>query len=145
MIELKIAEIKEHKKVKENNIGDWKFILAKQDSTILLYAGVVPNHGYTDIVEQNSLSISDVIGGGDLLYVSGELIIKGSIDFGYVPNQIMEEFAEILLKEYGKEYKINKIEVNMDQPDHMEDIYTAFWKLLGYSFDDRKRVLEGVK
>ena len=152
MIELKIAEIEENKRLKEERFGKWRFILAKQDSTILLYAGIVPddtkaaiNYRHVDIARQNNLSVDNVIGGGDIHYTLGDLSIGGSsFEFGPVPNQIMEEFAKILLKEYGEKYSINIIDINMDS-DYIGKEGIEFWKELGYSFDNRRRVLERVK
>lgn len=150
MLELKIGSIEENRQASVEEFGVWKFILAKDDNKILLYAGAHPKddyeYGHRNVIINNDI-YSEVIGGGDICFHYGALDINGmSGNYGVVPNSIMEEFAKLVVDQLKSKYNIKKVEVNMHycpgksekaDPKHIE-----MWKRLGYEFDNQKRFLE---
>jgi len=151
MLELKIGNFAENKKVDEEEFGSWKFVLAKEEDTISLYAGANPkdwriNYGHGNVVIDNDIS-SQVIGGGDICFHYGGLDITGmSGNYGIVPNSIMEEFAKLVVDQLKDKGKIKKVEVDMHyrpmESEKADPKHIEMWKKLGYEFDNKKRVLE---
>ncbi len=131
--------------------GNWRFVLAKEEDFIALYAGAAKsddfNYKHISVVSANNLPGSVVIGGGDISYICGSLKIDSmSADFGIVPNSIMEKFARMIVDQNSVKHPVEKVEIDMwyDQsiserknPKHIE-----MWKKLGYEFDNQKKVIK---
>ena len=149
-LELKIGNFEETKE-DDKFYNNWRFVLAKENGTVTLYAGLFPEDGSgflcRHVAEKNKVPCSNLIGGGGISYSVETLKLTDfSADFGIVPNSFMEEFVPIIIEHIKEKYPVKKVEIDMwydpgeseeKNPEHCE-----MWKKLGYEFDNRKRVLE---
>jgi len=116
----------------ENNEADHKFLVYRQENSLLLYLSDTDYHAA--IAGRYNLKESNIIGGGDF-YLEKEkgktiFVLSGSSGkYKGIPREILNDFAELLLPELQKypsllERKINiqgyLIERNLDLND--------FWK-----------------
>lgn len=151
MLELKIGNIEENEEDKKAFFDDWRFILAKENGTITLYAKLLPEDGSSflcrNAAEENGVPDSSIIGGGGMSYVSETLKMTDfSADYGIVPNSFMEEFAPIIVEHIKERYPIKKVEIDMwydpGESERKNPKHVEMWKKLGYEFDNQPRVLE---
>lgn len=151
MLELKIGNFENSEET--NEFGTfWRFILAKEDETLKLYADIIPedpdiNYGHRNVVEKNKVSRGNVLGGGDISEMFSELKINGmSGDFGIVPNSVIEQFVNMIVTEIKDQYTLEKAEIDMwydpETSTKSSSQHIEMWKNLGYEFDDQKRVIE---
>ena len=150
MLELKIGDLEEHEQIKEMGLGCWRFVVSKDDSIILLYAGAIPldkSYGHRDVVSRYNLEVCKILGGGDIRHSFGRLIFEDmSADFGIVPNSVMDGFARKVFENCkdNKYPPIKEIEINMwyDSEVSEKNIrHVQRWRELGFEFDNDKRVI----
>ena len=145
MLEFKIKNFEEHPN-QDEMFKNWRFIVSKEGDDILLHAGVIPDegkYGHRAVASQYNVDARTILGGGDMVNFMEKFTINGSSgDFGLLPNSVMKTFGEMILKEQGEKYSIDKVVVDMFYDTECRSRPNIkIWEGLGYYYDKEERII----